>query len=326
MPNDEIGIIVSKAANEIEKRFYTQKEKDDLNVLLKLLKQPNIESFLKLTFDKLKEKFENAPPHEFPSFEIQSIFYEIIAPLIAESENEEASDISQTAEKLIRVYISVMGNIAELTSDENAFAKNKIKEVISEISFAETGDANNILNTINLDRNLQINKNIISLEDFIATLRDFANSISSESRMHFWKNSKGTYTWKPSPEETAKQFLITALINKFGTSVIEVQQEATAGAGFIDLLITINNTLKLVVELKLCGNGYSSTYAIAGEDQLVHYMNNKGVKTGILIVFDSRINDFAVGLIPEQTIDNLKVYTVAVDMAPKINKRNRKIK
>jgi hypothetical protein len=32
--------------------------------------------------------------------------------------------------------------------------------------------------------------------------------------------------------------------------------------------------LSIVLELKMCGGGYSSGYAASGEAQLVHYMDN----------------------------------------------------
>jgi len=38
--------------------------------------------------------------------------------------------------------------------------------------------------------------------------------------------------------------------------------------------------LKIIVELKLCGNGYSSTYAKSGEEQLEHYLENTNTKVG----------------------------------------------
>ncbi len=65
----------------------------------------------------------------------------------------------------------------------------------------------------------------ISLASFRATLKTFANSIATNSRMHFWQYDKGDYKWKSKPEEMAKQHLITALETKFEKGGIDIIQE-----------------------------------------------------------------------------------------------------
>jgi len=111
---------------------------------------------------------------------------------------------------------------------------------------------------------------------------------------------------------------------KFGPDAIDMYQESVAGAGFIDLFIVLRGGLKIVVELKMCGGGYSSTYALIGEDQLVHYLKTTGTGIGILVVFDGRKRDFGQGFRPVQGIDDLTIYTVAVDMRPTVDKRGTK--
>lgn len=159
----------------------------------------------------------------------------------------------------------------------------------------------------------------ITLESFKRTLNEFSQSISSNSRMHFWKNDSGKYKWDTKPEEKGKQFLITALEMKYGRDSIEIFQERIAGAGIIDLFLSLRGGLKIVVELKICGGeGYSSTYAISGEDQLVHYLKNISTKIGFLIVFDGRSRDFGKGFKPVQSINGLTIFTTAIEMNPKI--------
>jgi len=38
------------------------------------------------------------------------------------------------------------------------------------------------------------------------------------------------------------------------------------------------------------GDRYASTYAAAGEDQIIHYMDNRDCHLGYLLVFDARLN------------------------------------
>ncbi|MDR6300627.1 tetratricopeptide repeat protein [Mesonia maritima] len=159
----------------------------------------------------------------------------------------------------------------------------------------------------------------ISINSFRTTLAEFSQSISTKSRMYFWKNDSGKYKWDSMPEERGKQFLINALEMKYGKDSIEIFQESIAGAGIIDLFLILRGGLKIVVELKICGGaGYSSNYAISGEDQLVHYLKNTSTKIGFLVVFDGRLRDFEKGFKKIQSIDDLTIYTTAIEMKPKI--------
>ena len=73
---------------------------------------------------------------------------------------------------------------------------------------------------------------------------------------------------------------------------MEPFEEIVAGAGRIDLYLKFAGGLSIVVEIKMCGGSYSSAYAAAGEQQITHYMENKGTKLGYLLVFDGRTRDF----------------------------------
>ncbi|HCQ1688244.1 TPA: tetratricopeptide repeat protein, partial [Escherichia coli] len=160
----------------------------------------------------------------------------------------------------------------------------------------------------------------ISLSALSSAFDDFSASISSLSRMQYWiKDDKKIYKWVSNPEAVAKHHLLQFLSARFGDE-LELVQEDRAGAGFIDLYLIAKNGLKFVVELKMCGSGYSSTYAISGESQIIHYLENKDTNVGFLIVFDSRSRDFSKGLEKFKTYDNFSIYTKVIDVRNTIDK------
>ncbi|QSR42066.1 hypothetical protein HUI95_02960 [Aeromonas dhakensis] len=168
-----------------------------------------------------------------------------------------------------------------------------------------------------------VTKKSVTAEQFYYALEEFSKSISADSRMHFWDmdNKSGKYKWVKSPEELSKQMLITFLNGKFGKGEIEILQEPRAGAGFIDLYVLLPGGLKVVIELKMCGYGYSSTYALSGESQIIHYQINKSTKLGYLVVFDARVRDYGKHFKKLQMINKHTIYTTAIDMRPEIVKK-----
>lgn len=174
-----------------------------------------------------------------------------------------------------------------------------------------------------LDHAEETSNIFITAEEFYRALEEFAFSVSSDSRMHFWNRDKesGEYKWTKNPEELSKQMLITFLNGKFGKESIEILQEPRAGAGFIDLYILLSGGLKIVIELKMCGAGYSSTYALSGESQIIHYQLNKGTKLGYLIVFDARARDYGKHFKRLQNINGHSIYTTAIDMRLEVSKK-----
>ncbi len=163
---------------------------------------------------------------------------------------------------------------------------------------------------------------IVDIKDnsnFEIIFKEFAHYISSEKRMSFWrKNSnRNGKKWISHPEKFAKDLLHTFLSGKFNTSIYTFE-ELTAGAGKIDIFIIAPNNEKIVVELKMCGHGYSKNYALAGRDQLTHYMENKRTKEGFLIVFDSRKRDFAQGFNDLEHINEMTIITICTDLRPHV--------
>jgi tetratricopeptide (TPR) repeat protein len=176
---------------------------------------------------------------------------------------------------------------------------------------------------------IELDDKPVTLDDFKLAMDSFSKSISSDSRMHFFKldkeKPKWKYKWIQNPEEESKHLLITFLNAYFGRSGVEILQESRAGAGFIDLYLMLRGGLKVIVELKLCGNGYSSTYAKSGEEQLEHYLENTDTKVGFLIVFDSRTRDFGKYLEPSQILNGCQIITTRIDLRTEVKKTNDKL-
>lgn len=65
----------------------------------------------------------------------------------------------------------------------------------------------------------------------------------------------------------------------------------------------------------MLGDGYTSTYAFAGENQIAHYMDQKKVAIGYLVIFDARKRDF--GKRPEEAApENKTIRVLLVDVRP----------
>jgi len=149
-------------------------------------------------------------------------------------------------------------------------------------------------------------------------IREFAAFIASEKRLRFWQpKEKGRRRkWRVKPEQYGQDLLHTYLEGKFGRDA-EILEELPAGAGRLDVLIRIASGVSFVVELKICGGSYPSSYAAAGELQLRHYMKNKNTQLGYLLVFDGRIKLFgrALASLPDF---NVPVEEIFVDLRPVI--------
>ena len=165
-----------------------------------------------------------------------------------------------------------------------------------------------------------LSKRTISYRLLEERLNEFVKFIQSELRMKFWgytqgkdeegskKRRKKERDWISNPERFAQSVLSTFLNASFDDD-IKIFEELSTGAGRIDIFLEFVSGLKTVIELKMCGEGYSKNYALEGLDQLVHYLDNKNTFRGYLIVFDGRINDFGKGF-PE--IKPLGKYTISI--------------
>jgi tetratricopeptide (TPR) repeat protein len=137
----------------------------------------------------------------------------------------------------------------------------------------------------------------LTRDEFEAALHDFASFVASDKRMRFWRRQKdGSHKWVPSPERLAQDFLHAFLKARFGQRV-EVFEEVSAGAGRLDIYVKLDGGLAVILELKMCGPGYSSAYASSGEEQIIHYLENRQTHLGYLVVFDARVNLFCDDLL-----------------------------
>ena len=157
----------------------------------------------------------------------------------------------------------------------------------------------------------------VSLNDIETALSEFANFITSVKRMTFWSKPKGSnkYKWRSHPESFGQTLLHTFIQAKFGTRA-EIYEELDTGAGRLDILMRFQGGLSVVVELKMCGSGYPSTYAASGEGQIRHYMDNRNVNVGILLTFDARTRDAGKCLMEGVDSGKYTIKEILVDVRP----------
>jgi tetratricopeptide (TPR) repeat protein len=148
-----------------------------------------------------------------------------------------------------------------------------------------------------------------------AALNEFASHIAATQRMGFWQTKDRKRNWVQNPEKLAKGQLHTFLQAKYGDQ-IAVFTEIAAGAGRLDLYLQLAGGLSVIVELKMCGAGYASSYASAGEDQILHYMENRDTRLGYLVVFDARTEKFGESVLAPRKADCYTVYEKFVDVRP----------
>jgi hypothetical protein len=146
---------------------------------------------------------------------------------------------------------------------------------------------------------------------------DFIKHTQSQMRMYFWRSQNGKHKWITNPETEAKKMLLNFLAARIGNSAL-LLEEIKSGAGRIDIFIAFSNEERAVVELKMCGNGYSLNYAQSGLVQVHHYMENKNAKTGYLIVFDSRTRDFGKDIPNDETEEGKRIIAKVIDVRPNV--------
>jgi len=157
---------------------------------------------------------------------------------------------------------------------------------------------------------------VVTTSDIMKCLQDFSHSVS-DRRMQFWKREDDSYKWRTRPEEAGKELFINFLVSRFGADVVVID-EVKAGAGRIDILLLFSRTLKIIIELKMCGFGYSESYALAGIEQLYHYMQSKSVSLGYLVVFDGRIRDNKKNLSDTISSGPFTIFPIGIDVRPSV--------
>jgi tetratricopeptide (TPR) repeat protein len=170
-------------------------------------------------------------------------------------------------------------------------------------------------------RPIPAQSNLVTYEVLESALAEFSKFIAADKRMAFW-NSTGDndHKWVDHPERRGKDFLHIFLKAKFHDRM-EVFEEIGAGAGRIDLYLKFGSGLSAVLELKMCGKGYSSTYAASGEEQIVHYLDNRDTSRGYLVVFDARMDDFGKALLGAPLSGKFTIGERFVDVRPRVKQK-----
>ena len=162
----------------------------------------------------------------------------------------------------------------------------------------------------------------ITTTTFEQAILEFCAFVKADKRMTFWnKKDDENYEWISSPESYAQNLLHTYLKGKFGER-INVFEEIKTGAGRIDIYVQLMGALVLVVELKMCGFRYSAPYAASGEEQILHYLENKKTSLGYLIVFDARLNHNGEKIMLGRPSDRFTVKEFDCDVRPRFRKRS----
>lgn len=167
-------------------------------------------------------------------------------------------------------------------------------------------------------------ENTVIVEEVHAALNEFSKFIAADKRMRFWTLESGDkdYQWVQNPEKLAQDFLHIYLKAKFQNRIL-VLEELPTGAGRLDVFLQFSGGLSVIVEIKMCGFRYSSTYAAAGEDQILHYMDNRNTHLGFLLVFDSRLNEHSESLLQNISDGVNTVHEVYVDLRPRVGKTKK---
>lgn len=157
-------------------------------------------------------------------------------------------------------------------------------------------------------------------------LADYATFVAAEKRMAFWTraSARSDYEWVVRPEKRAQDLLHAFLKARFQDQ-ISVLEELATGAGRLDILLKFDGGLSAVIELKMCGFRYSSAYAASGQDQILHYMENRACHLGYLVVHDARLNDFGSVLIVPGASGANTVFEIFVDVRPRVSSRSRRM-
>lgn len=316
-----IELLDSALAYAIDSKDYKAKA----IVINQMARQYAEHGYISIAIDKLYESID------IDSSDMDS-FQKIIYFLLQEKRLDEACELLKKKMDLVGCLPNLTFTYAKaLFENEKYQDAYKYFRIVDKQGGVEVVDGDSVvgdyirgcidkIDELNVEDSVCVHENKIdiSLRAISSALDAFSVSISGLSRMQYWvKDDVKGYKWTSNPETVAKHHLLQFLSAKFGNE-LELVQEDRAGAGFIDLYLIAKNGLKFVVELKMCGSGYSSTYAVSGESQIIHYLKNKETKVGFLIVFDSRTRDFSKGLEKFKTYDNFSIYTKIIDVRNKI--------
>jgi tetratricopeptide (TPR) repeat protein len=160
----------------------------------------------------------------------------------------------------------------------------------------------------------------ITIPELEQALAEYSRIIATQ-RKYFWIRSGDGHKWVSKPERLAQGWLYVFLASKFGSRVV-LCEEVSAGAGRIDLFVQSVGGLSFIIELKMCGHGHSSSCAADGDDQIIHYMENKSSRLGFLIVLDARLDTW--GQLQTVGSSPFTIKHIFSDVRPTISKRRNR--
>jgi tetratricopeptide (TPR) repeat protein len=145
---------------------------------------------------------------------------------------------------------------------------------------------------------------------FLEMLRHTARRIENNSDV-FWKKRKDR-EFKQSPEGIGKALLAQDLSRD---PACRIYNEVQLPGGRIDVTVNVYGT-EYILELKMCGGGYSKAYAEDGFDQLETYMKARAVSRAYLLVFDGRVTQSGSAAIPaeHELADGRRVFCVSCNV------------
>lgn len=128
----------------------------------------------------------------------------------------------------------------------------------------------------------------------------------------FWK-SYSQQKFVQNPENLGRSLLVQDLQAQIQSA--NVYKEVILAGGRIDLIVNVLGS-EFIIELKMCGNGYSSTYAEGGFEQLKSYMDVRDAKRAYLVVFDSRANQSNEQSLPKEHDlgDGRIIFCIGIDI------------
>lgn len=147
-------------------------------------------------------------------------------------------------------------------------------------------------------------------------LLGFKEEVEKQHVAGFWKSEERKKTWVSHPEKRAQELLLKYLRCSLNEDVA-VLEEVTVDQGRLDILLCIPPSIKAVIELKMCGCGYSSAYTRHAVSQTAEYMEKVKAHIGFVLVMDGRSKDQGTGLEDSFRENGKEIRVILVNVSPK---------
>ncbi|WP_312967040.1 tetratricopeptide repeat protein [Acinetobacter gerneri] len=300
MTENELLFFIEEKTELLEK----QKDSEALIVLSKLLNYYG-EKLLKENKYNLALNYFNRAKTAYPSNTFNNIS---IMQALYNSENY--ADAISFSKEFISKNSELYQGYMILGLSAHKVGNYSLAETMLEEALTLKPDLNEIPNVLKeikkTIKEQKINGNFIPFNDdlkispsnhklFLEYLHGFKSRAKSNSES-FWK-SYANQEFIQNPENIGRA-LLTQDLNA-GIQNVNIYKESILAGGRIDLIVNILGN-EFIIELKMCGNGYSKTYAEGGFEQLKSYMTNRNATRSYLIIFDSRVKQTGKDALPSE--------------------------